>query len=67
MAQSDSVVWGTEYGAQIPNTGSQTAPLIMFTFETQCREILCHTCGTECHYFTERIHTFEGSQVWGTI
>lgn len=67
MAQDDSVVWGRGYGAQIPNTRSETTASLMLTLETQSRKIQFPSCGIACHYFTIRIQKCEGSQVWGMI
>ena len=39
MAQDDSAVEGTEYGAQILNTGYETSPSIMLTLGTRHRKI----------------------------
>lgn len=55
MAQDDSIVWGTEYGTHIPNTGSETTPSIISTLEAQSRKIKFHSYETAYHDFTNRI------------
>lgn len=41
MAQDDSVVWGIGYGAQVPNTGSETTPFNYVNFRnTKSKNII---------------------------
>lgn len=56
MAQNDSIVWGIEYGAHIPNTVFETTPSIMLTLEVQRYICICVFNSLEIarHYFTDR-------------